>query len=139
MDPLVIEAFTRPEPTPSDRTRAFWAGGADGLLRITRCGDCGRYCHPPLPVCPACRRSRLAPEPVSGRGTIYSWTVSRYEWQAEMPPPYIVAQVELVEQPGLRLITNIVGSDTVDIGADVEVCFARSGDAFIPLFRVVER
>ena len=54
-----------------------------------------------------------------------------------MPVPYVVAEVELVEQRGLRLVTNIVECDldAVAIGMPVVVCFARAGDAHIPLFR----
>jgi uncharacterized protein len=54
-----------------------------------------------------------------------------------MPVPYVVAEVELAEQRGLRLVTNIVGCDVdaVAIGMPVVVCFARAGDAHIPLFR----
>jgi uncharacterized OB-fold protein len=54
-----------------------------------------------------------------------------------MPPPYVVAEVELAEQPGLRLLTNLVdcGPGSVRVGMDVTVCFARAGQASIPLFR----
>ena len=70
---------------------------------------------------------------------MWSWTVNRYQWQTDMPPPYVLAEVELVEQAGLRLLTNIVDCaiDDVRIGMAVEVCFVRSGEAFIPLFRPV--
>jgi hypothetical protein len=36
-------------------------------------------------------------------------------------------------------MTNMVGAGAVHVGADVEVCFARSGEAFIPLFRLAGR
>jgi hypothetical protein len=76
-------------------------------------------------------------EPVSGRATVWSYTVNRYPWVPSMPVPYVVAQVELVEQAGLQLLTNIVECDidAVHIGMKVSVCFARAGDSYIPLFR----
>lgn len=133
------EPFVRVEPPLTERTRAFWTSGADGVLRIARCGSCGRYQHPPRPVCSRCWSRAISPEPVSGRATVWTWTVNRYQWQAAMAPPYVVAEVELAEQRGLRLLTNIVDCavDEVRIGLDVEVCFARSGEASIPLFRPV--
>jgi uncharacterized OB-fold protein len=50
-----------------------------------------------------------------------------------------VAEVELVEQEGLRLMTNIVECplDQVRTGMEVEVVFAQHGDVYIPLFRPV--
>jgi uncharacterized OB-fold protein len=133
------ESFERVEPPLTERTEAFWTSGADGVLRIAGCGSCGRYQHPPRPVCSRCHSRDIAPVAVLGRGTVWSWTVNRYQWQRAMPAPYVVAEVELTEQPGLRLLTNIVDCEPeeVRIGMAVEVCFARSGDAFIPLFRPV--
>jgi uncharacterized OB-fold protein len=50
--------------------------------------------------------------------------------------PYVIAVVELEEQPGLRLLTNIVDCpvDEVAIDMPVEVEFRRQGDAFVPVF-----
>jgi uncharacterized OB-fold protein len=57
----------------------------------------------------------------------------------QMPLPYVLAQIELIEQPGLQLISNLIGvaSEGVQIGMAVEACFARAGRAYIPLFRPV--
>lgn len=131
------EPFERVAPPLTKRTAPFWTSGADGLLRILRCGSCGSYQHPPQPVCPACHSASLSWEPVSGRGSLWSWTVNRYQWIPSMPPPYIVAEVELAEQAGLRLLTNLVDGDpaALRVGMAVSVCFARAGDTFIPLFR----
>jgi hypothetical protein len=136
-DVQVTEAFARVEPPRSARTAEFWQGGADGRLHITRCGSCGHYLHPPRPACPVCRSRDVHAEPVSGRATVWSYTVNRYPWVPSMPVPYVVAQVELVEQAGLQLLTNIVECDidAVHIGMKVSVCFARAGDSYIPLFR----
>ena len=134
---IVSETFTRVAPPTNGRTAPFWTAGADGTLRIARCQACGWYAHPPRPVCPRCRGRAVRPEVVSGRGRVHSCTLNHYQWVPGMPAPYIVAEVELVEQDGLCLLTNVVDCawDAVAIGMDVEVCFARAGDAFIPLFR----
>jgi uncharacterized OB-fold protein len=129
--------MTRVAPPLTERTAPFWTSGADGLLRIRRCDDCGHYQHPPQPVCPACHCASLSWQPVSGRGSVWSWTVNRYQWIPSMPPPYVVAEIELAEQPGLRLLTNLVDADpaSLRVGTEVTVCFAKAGDAFVPLFR----
>jgi hypothetical protein len=129
--------MTRVAPPLTERTAPFWTSGADGLLRILRCDGCGHYQHPPQPVCPACHCASLSWQPVSGRGSVWSWTVNRYQWIPSMPPPYVVAEIELAEQPGLRLLTNLVDADpaSLRVGTEVTVCFAKAGDAFVPLFR----
>ena len=133
----VAEAFSRVPPPLTGRTQDFWTAGTEGVLHICRCCECGRYQHPPLPVCPSCHATSLKLDPVSGRGQVWSWTVNRYQWVPSMPPPYIVVEVELVEQPGLRLLSNLIEcrDDSVRIGMDVEVCFAEADGRFIPLFR----
>jgi uncharacterized OB-fold protein len=127
----------RPVPPFTDRTEEFWRSGADGVLRIARCQACGFYAHPPLPACSRCHSRDLAFEPVSGQGTVYSWTINRYEWNAAMKPPYVLAQVELAEQKGLRLMTNIVDCEpeVVSIGQSVSVRFERAGETWVPVFK----
>jgi len=51
--------------------------------------------------------------------------------------PFVLAAVELDEQPGLRLITTLVdcAPEDVEIGLQVEVTFVARGEAFVPLFR----
>ena len=132
----------RPAPVITDRTAAFWRGGAVGELRIQRCQDCQWWLHPPLPMCPRCHGRELAPEAVAGTGTVYSFTVNRYQWTPALEPPYIIAEVELDEQPGLRLLTSVVGCDEVTIGMPVRVRFEPAAaatdtgarDAWVPVF-----
>ena len=118
-------------------TEYFWTSGADGHLRVKRCGDCGRYLHPPTPVCSTCRSRAVEPTIVSGRGTVATFTVNHQPWSPGFPPPYVYALVELEEQAGLNLATNIVGCpiEDVRIGMPVEVYFDRYEDVWLPLFR----
>jgi uncharacterized OB-fold protein len=71
---------------------------------------------------------------VSGNGTVHSWTVNRYRWTPELEPPYVIAEVELVEQPGLTVMTSVRAAD-ITIGMDVHVEFEQAGDeAYVPYF-----
>jgi uncharacterized OB-fold protein len=130
------EPFARMAPPLTERTRAYWTGGADGQLLIARCESCATYVHPPRPICSRCASPSVTPTAVSGRGTVHAYTVSAYQWVATMPPPYVVAQVELVEQPGLLVLSNIVGVDPAEVRVDlpVEVRFVPTGDAHVPVF-----
>ena len=115
----------------------FWRGGAQGELRFLRCRSCRHWVHPPAPVCPGCLAKDLAPEAVSGRGQVYSYTVNHQRWiPGSDEDPYVVAIVELVEQSGLRLTTNVVNCPPgeVRIGMPVRVVFEKRDDVHIPLF-----
>jgi len=126
-----------PIPQVNDDNRAFWTGGRDGSLMIARCSDCGYYVHPPSPRCPRCLAANVEPVAVSGRGHVYTYTVNRRVWAPGLDVPYVIAIVELEEQPGLRLMTNLVDCplDQVAIDMPVEVDFREQGDVHVPVFR----
>ena len=128
-----------PIPQITDENGAFWTGGRDGELLITRCTSCGYWIHPPSPRCPKCLSDRIEPSAVSGRGTVYSYTINRQAWVPGLEVPFVIAIVELDEQPGLRLMTNIVDCtpEEVEIGMPVEVAFVERGEAFVPIFHKV--
>jgi uncharacterized OB-fold protein len=125
-----------PVPAITADTEAFWTCGRDGRLLVTRCDACGFWIHPPGPRCPACLSDRVTPRAVSGHGRVYSFTINRRAWEPGLEVPYVIAVVELDEQPGLRLLTNIVGCpvDSVAIDLPVRIAFEQRGDAFLPVF-----
>jgi len=133
-------AHPRPDfrilPRVTERDGFFWTSGEDGRLRFLRCGSCGYWIHPAGPICPMCHSKDLAPEPVSGRASVHTYTVNHQPWIPGFDPPYVVAIVELPEQEGLRLTTNLVGvePEAVEIGLPVRVTFEQWEDVWIPLF-----
>lgn len=126
-------------PRVDDENRHFWTGGERGELQFLRCADCGWWIHPPSPVCPECLSRSIAPDTVSGRGVVHTFTVNHQPWIPGFDPPYVVAIVELVEQAGLRLTTNIVGvaPDAVTFGMEVQVTFEQYDDVWLPMFEPV--
>lgn len=126
-------------PTLNERNRFFWQSGKDGCLRFTQCKNCEHYIHPSAPICPKCRSRDVAPAAVSGSGEVATFTINRQAWQAGLEHPFVVALVELVEQPGLRLTTNIVNCqvDEVHIGMSVRVLFDHREDVWLPLFEPI--
>jgi uncharacterized OB-fold protein len=123
-------------PPLTARTGEYWRSGTDGVLRIARCQACGHYLHPPRPICPVCHSRDVRFEAVSGRGKVWSHTINRYQWAPGMVPPYVIAEVELEEQEGLRILTNIVdvAIEEVYIDMPVKVRFEQAGNAWIPVF-----
>jgi uncharacterized OB-fold protein len=126
-----------PELTASNRQ--FWTGGADGRLHVPYCESCTRWVLPPEDACPHCETA-LAARAVSGEATVFTYTVNRHSFNPSVPPPYVIAIVELTEQKDLRLATNIVDCepDSVTIGMRVAVRFERQstpdGTVFVPVF-----
>lgn len=125
-------------PQTTDETRAFWTGGANGELLVQFCEACDRWLHPPSTTCPDCAGALVA-RPVSGRGTVFSFTINEQPFHPDAEPPYDITIVVLDEQDDLRLITNLVGCelDEIEIGMPVQVVFEDRGDVFVPLFEPV--
>jgi uncharacterized protein len=122
-------------PRLDDLNRAFWTGGGHGELLIQRCESCRRWTHPAEAACSSCG-GPLTYEPVSGNGTIFAFTVNHQPFHPDVPPPYVIAVVELEEQSDLRIPTNIVhcAGSTLECGTPVRVLFERCGEAYFPLF-----
>jgi uncharacterized OB-fold protein len=125
----------RPVPFLDPIDEFFWTSGADGRLRIMRCRSCRSYIHPAAPHCRACHSGDVSPEVVSGRGEVATFTVNHQPW-IPGADPYVIALVELAEQRGLFLTTNLVDidGDDVRIGMAVRVVFEHTGDIWYPLF-----
>jgi len=108
-----------PEVTPENEF--FWRGGERNELVLLRCNACRTYVHPPAPICPACLGRALQPEPVSGRGTVLTFTVNHQAWHPGLAVPYVIALVEIDEQSDLRILTNIVGCEPDDVTIGMRV------------------
>jgi uncharacterized OB-fold protein len=92
--------------------------------------------HPPAPVCPECHGKGLSVKAVSGRATVATFTLNHQPWVPSPDHPYAIAIVELPEQAGLRLMTNVVNcpAEDVHVGMPVRVVFEHHDDVWIPLF-----
>ena len=122
----------------------FWQGTSRGELLVQACADCGQRRIPPRPMCFRCRSIQHRWERLSGRGTIWSFVVPHppllpaYQELA----PYNVITVALDEDPGLRLVGNLVARPdgpinevdpkTIRIGEPVRVVFQPVEDVFLP-------
>ncbi|MEE9285846.1 MAG: Zn-ribbon domain-containing OB-fold protein [Dehalococcoidia bacterium] len=131
-----------PIPVPDEVTRPFWDAAREGRLVIQRCLDCRRYYHPPQVICPRCVSSTLEFQPVSGRGTVHSYSIMRDRrvMGFEDRVPYVTVLVELEEQPLLTMVTNLLDAapEDVRIGLPVEVTFQKlTEEITLPQFRLV--
>ena len=127
----------RPLPLPDPETAFFWEATARRKLEILRCQTCKTWIHYPKPACWNCSGRDLKPEEVSGRGTVYSYTVTHQDVPG-YTAPFAVVIVELEEQAGLRMVSNVIDvpPEDVRIGMPVEVTFQPvAEDVWLPQFK----
>jgi uncharacterized protein len=122
-------------PVTDDENRFFWDGVRDGHLKLQRCASCGRFRHPPGPMCPQCRSMAWEAVESAGRGTIYAWVVSHHPNEPDTEPR-IVVLADLEE--GVRLVANLQGLPPSEVRNDlpVEVFFTAVDGVPLPQFRV---
>jgi uncharacterized OB-fold protein len=128
----------REVPTVEDETREYWEAAKRGRLLVKHCNTCGRSHHYPRPFCPFCWSEDVEWRDVSGRGTVYTYSIV---YRNDLEPfsawgAYVPAVVELEEGP--RLMTTIVDCphDELAVGMPVEVAFRDLTDEWAaPDFR----
>jgi uncharacterized OB-fold protein len=122
-------APVRPVPVPDERSAPYWEAAAEHVLAIARCSRCRAWAMPPDVTCPRCLSTDPAFvfEPVSGRGTVRSWTVMRQSFLPGFAEdvPFLLVDVELAEQAELRMVGRLLdGPDApVRLGDPVTVAF----------------
>jgi len=113
-------------------TARLWAAGRKRRLFLQHCRKCGHHQFYPRNFCLACESAAVEWVEAMGTGVIYSMTVTRVPIFPDMPPPYVVALVQLTEGP--RLLSNIVGKPC-QIGDAVRVTWReRAGAPPLPIF-----
>jgi uncharacterized protein len=125
----------RPPPVLTDDNRFFWEAARDSRLVAQSCSDCGRHRHPPRPMCPSCGSVLWHETALSGKGTLYSFSILHHPKSPQFDYPVIAALVDLEE--GVRLVTNIVDveSDLLQIGMALEVRFVDTLEEMkVPVF-----
>ena len=127
---------SRPLPAVTPWNEHFWRGGEHDRLQLNRCTDCRSWLHPPKPACTECGSMNVGVDATSGLATVAAYTVNHQQWFPGFDPPYVVAIVELDDDPSVRLTTNLVNCaiDDVAIGMPVQVTFDHQDDVWIPLF-----
>jgi len=115
-------------PIPEAFDKPFWDACNEDRLVVQNCTACNRLQHPPEAACGGCGSgASLEWKPVSGRGTIYSYSVVYDSPVAvlQADQPYNVAIIELEEDPGVKMLSHLPGTpvDQVPIGGKVSVTF----------------
>lgn len=113
----------------------FWEGVDQGKLLVQRCCHCGAARHPPLPSCGQCLSLEWAGTELTGKGTVYSWLVSKHPNDLE-DAGRIVVLVDMDE--GVRIAANFAGETQPVVGERVAVAFVQVNGQTLPEFRRAE-
>jgi len=118
----VRTGFPLPD-TEWEATREFWAGAARGELVIPRCDTCDSFNWYPREQCRSCAQGSFTWTVVSGRGRLFSWSVVRHPFlrQFRDKVPFVPGLVAIDEDPGVRLVTEIVDCDPSELSFDIPV------------------
>jgi uncharacterized OB-fold protein len=119
-----VNPDARVVPDPVGRNAEFYAWCARGELRFQRCDDCATWRHPPRATCGRCGSTRASWVPASGRGRVWSWTVTHQAFDPAFADelPYAVVVVETDEGP--RLVGNLRGIAVEALQLDLPVTVA---------------
>jgi uncharacterized OB-fold protein len=98
-------------------------------ILVERCARCGAAHCPPRGVCRSCGSRELHPVDVSSRPLrVWSWTTNHQRWFTELEVPVVVVAAELADDPGVRLLGELRGADSVAIGDEVLARLERGAD-----------
>lgn len=159
--PTASGTQTTAEPTPrpynrplprfySEGSKEFYAACRRRELVIQRCTACGRFRFPPQRMCGHCHSLDSEWAPVSGRGTIATFTVvpgyepravPMFSWPQD-GYPIVVVVVELPDADRVRIVGNLIDYDPEEIavGLEVEIVFQDVTDEItLPGFRLAQR
>jgi uncharacterized OB-fold protein len=106
-------------PSPVGLNADFYAFCARGELRLQRCSACQTWRHPPRFRCAHCGSDAFVWEPVSGRGHVFTWTVTHRPIDPAFTPPYAVVIAELEEGP--RLVGNLRGMEPAELALGLPI------------------
>ncbi len=131
----------RPLPQPiTPEARPYWDGLKAQQLMLPKCADCGHTFFYPRALCPRCASRAITWIQASGRGRLHAFGIAYQSFNRafKVPPPYVLAMIELEEGP--RLLSNLVNvtADPAHVKCEmpVEVVFERlSDDVTLPLFQ----
>lgn len=118
--------YAKPLPLVTDPDYApFWEAAKRHELLVRRCPECGEYQWPSRPMCSHCHSFGQEWVKVSGKGTLYTYTVANRAFHPAFQDdvPYGVVIVELDEGPRMVGNSENVAPEDLKIGMAMEVAF----------------
>jgi len=120
-------------PQPEELDREFYrATVTAGALCVQHCSRCGTWTHPARYYCPNCSSGEFTFDKVSGRASVYSYTVSHVSAESAWKDlvPYISIVAELAEGPRIVAAADGLKADSVAIGQSLRIITENKTDDF---------
>jgi len=133
-----MASYHKPLPLINEETRPYWEYCRKHELRMQQCKQCGYIRFPVSVICPACHSMEAEWAKLSGKGTVYSFTIYRVPYHPAFKDdiPYVVAIIQLEEGP--RMESNIIGCKVEEVRMEMPVVVAFddvTGEVTLPKFR----
>lgn len=127
----------KPVPIATEISAPFWNALRERQVKMQQCDDCGHWVFYPRTNCNACLSPRLTWKPISGKGTLLTYTLTRIptmpDFTDEMPQKLAVVQFD----EGPHVNTTLVGLEPEDIkiGMRLKPVFSDIPDSESTLLR----
>jgi uncharacterized OB-fold protein len=133
----------KPVPAPSESDEPYWSAAGEHRLVLQKCVVCHLYSAQPRLICPVCRGESFEWTQISGRGTIHSYTIVHHTTVPGFGDgPYVVAIIQIEEDPRCYLTTNLLVSPDefaeIAVDAAVAVEFETRESMTLPQFRLAK-
>jgi uncharacterized OB-fold protein len=113
--------ITRPLPTITADNETFWQSTKAHAMKLQRCNVCERFWYYPGPVCPHCMAQDWTWTEVSGKGTIYSYSLLERAkgnpFEGDVPIAIILVTLE----EGPVMMSNLIDYEPGDLAVDSAV------------------
>jgi len=131
----------RPLPQPmTPEAKPYWDALKERKLMLPKCTDCGHTFFYPRILCPACHSRSIGWVQASVKGRLHAFGIAHQTFNKayKVPPPYVLAMIELEEGP--RMLSNLINvapdPKTIKCDMPVEVVFhPLTDDVTLPLFQ----
>ncbi len=116
-----MKHITRPLPTITQDNEEFWKSTKEHKAKLQRCNVCSKFWYYPGPVCHNCGAQDWTWTELSGKGTIYSYSVlERAKGNPyENDVPITIVLVRLEEGP--VIMSNLFEYEPEELAIDAPV------------------
>ena len=116
-----MKHITRPLPTITQDNEEYWASTRAHATKLQRCNVCSKFWYYPGPVCHYCGAQDWTWTPVSGKGTIYSYSVLERAkgnpFEGDVPITIILVRLE----EGPVMMSNLFDYEPEELAIDAPV------------------
>lgn len=130
--------YLRPLPQKNAFNQPLWDAAKRREFVVPKCDDCGDWNWTPYPACRTCLSEQQTWTPVSGRGTLMTYSIVHRGPAAFGREPYVTALMELEERPrSLVVLGNIIDvpDGEIEIGMPLKIIFEDIPGEDVTLWR----